>query len=444
MSVETLCARIATLDNEIKLQRELLKKLKSEKSCVQYELNMIQDPISRLPLELSSQIFLHAVGGFAKPGPLHAPVLILRVCNSWRDIALATPELWSAVHIAFPCAEGKKKAVKTWLDRARPRPLSVILDGVFDHDVVDLVWKRARQLEHLEIWLAEELSDSEFEYDANDNDEVILWRDDNAPRRLSSLKTLKFTDRHVESDPIPVSLAHIVELLRLAPKLTECVFDVQELGRSDYSDIFEDEEKLVLPNVRRLLFGDPACEEGFGGDDGIFPYLSVPKLEALSISLHTIAASDLLSFLTQHSPPLKELTLGDPKATKAVTLRKCLRAAPKLRRFEAWLLPFTAISLFKSLAKSPSLLRHLTTLIIHFRSLRGARIYQSLWTTILDALTARRTQLQVFRLELPDSDGPPDAHLPAADTVAALRTLADSGMHIHITGVLESRVLAHH
>ena len=32
----------------------------------------------------------------------HAPLVLLRVCRSWREIALTTPQLWKSVDLALP------------------------------------------------------------------------------------------------------------------------------------------------------------------------------------------------------------------------------------------------------------------------------------------------------------------------------------------------------
>ncbi|KAJ7853706.1 hypothetical protein B0H14DRAFT_3653704, partial [Mycena olivaceomarginata] len=93
--------RIAKLDTEIESQKELLKKLERDKSLAQRQLNAARDPVARLPLEISSEIFVQSLAPFPEPGALHAPML-RNICNAWSDIALSTPELWAAIHINFP------------------------------------------------------------------------------------------------------------------------------------------------------------------------------------------------------------------------------------------------------------------------------------------------------------------------------------------------------
>ncbi|KAK7031559.1 F-box domain-containing protein [Favolaschia claudopus] len=397
-----LWARVAKLDNEIKAHRELLKQLEREKSQTQYELNMVRDPMSRLPFEISSQIFIHTLNGFAQPGPARIPTLFLSVCNSWSSIALGTPELWSSIHITFPCAGGFTEVLPIWLDRARNCPLSIALEGILEHEVTDIIWQRAKQLRHLEIWLAEG-------FDVPDGPlHAALWRSASPPEPFPSLETFKMSDRHL-AEGSGVSPTHVVQLLRLAPNLTECVFAVQ---RTNFRTILGLEEGIVLPNLRRLIFGDT---ENPHGDTEIIHYLSLPKLEVLYISL----------------------ILGEGQTIQVVnTLLKCFRVAPTLKRFEAWMSVTTATSLFVSFQKTRSLFIRLTTLVIHCPSISDVGLYEPLWIAILELTTARRRRLKIFRLNL-DGRGPPHENLPDANTMAALRVLADAGMRIHITGVLE-------
>ncbi|KAJ6541783.1 hypothetical protein B0H19DRAFT_883727, partial [Mycena capillaripes] len=91
------------------------------------DLNAVLDPIARLPLEISSDIFLRCLPPFPEPGTRYFPMLFLHVCSAWTNIALSTPALWAAVRIAFPCAEGFKEGLQAWLRRAGNNPLSICL-----------------------------------------------------------------------------------------------------------------------------------------------------------------------------------------------------------------------------------------------------------------------------------------------------------------------------
>ncbi|KAJ7016647.1 hypothetical protein C8F04DRAFT_1341554 [Mycena alexandri] len=103
MSAEELQARIDAVSADIEKQKEVLKQLERDKSSLQRQLNNIHDPVARLPLEISSEIFLHCLpfGHFHEyQSQVHAaPILLLNVCNTWSDIVLPTPELWAHIRI---------------------------------------------------------------------------------------------------------------------------------------------------------------------------------------------------------------------------------------------------------------------------------------------------------------------------------------------------------
>ncbi|KAJ6516810.1 hypothetical protein C8R47DRAFT_405371 [Mycena vitilis] len=117
-TVEELQARITTLSTKIDVQKNVLRSLEKEKSLAQRQLNSVLDPVARLPLEISSEIFLQSLPPFPKAGAEHVPMLLLNVCHAWTDIALSKPELWAGIQITFPCTPTFKDGVQTCLNRA--------------------------------------------------------------------------------------------------------------------------------------------------------------------------------------------------------------------------------------------------------------------------------------------------------------------------------------
>ena len=91
--------------------------------------------ISTLPVELLSEIFRWYVASafFHYPSSQYWPPLILtRVCSSWRDIVMGLPRLWTQVVI--PCAhqcqtlhEDCLQRCNDWLQRSFPHPVAVDL-----------------------------------------------------------------------------------------------------------------------------------------------------------------------------------------------------------------------------------------------------------------------------------------------------------------------------
>lgn len=92
----------------------------------------IISPLRRLPSEVLSEIFIHALPPF--PFVLlknEAPLVFERVCKRWRSVSRSTPSLWSSITLLLAKgAEEKDFAIaSTCLARAGERPLSLSLGG---------------------------------------------------------------------------------------------------------------------------------------------------------------------------------------------------------------------------------------------------------------------------------------------------------------------------
>ncbi|KAJ7755186.1 hypothetical protein B0H16DRAFT_1372176, partial [Mycena metata] len=86
--------RIRELASAIKVHKDAIRELERTKSEVEGDLNAILDPIGRLPLEISSDIFLRCLPSNPTCDIHDAPLVFMRVCHSWSNIALSTPSLW--------------------------------------------------------------------------------------------------------------------------------------------------------------------------------------------------------------------------------------------------------------------------------------------------------------------------------------------------------------
>ncbi|KAF8972360.1 hypothetical protein BDZ97DRAFT_1913565 [Flammula alnicola] len=68
------------------------------------EYRALISPVRRLPVDILQEIFCHCLVTEHNALMSHhdAPVLLARICSSWRSIAFSTPELWSSIHIPVP------------------------------------------------------------------------------------------------------------------------------------------------------------------------------------------------------------------------------------------------------------------------------------------------------------------------------------------------------
>ncbi|KAK7018872.1 hypothetical protein R3P38DRAFT_2978800, partial [Favolaschia claudopus] len=101
-------------------------------------------PIRRIPLDVLEQIFIACLPAHRNcvMSAQEAPVLLGRVCSSWRTLAFSAPRLWSLLHIALPnpdessafpdaCAfklAQRLEVASAWLERSGNCPLSVSVE----------------------------------------------------------------------------------------------------------------------------------------------------------------------------------------------------------------------------------------------------------------------------------------------------------------------------
>jgi hypothetical protein len=100
-------ARLVRMNDEIGRVQETLDELKRQRDELvrlidQY--HALTSPIRRIPREILQEIFIHCLPT-DRPAVMserEAPLLIGRVCSSWRSISQSTPELWTSVHVSIP------------------------------------------------------------------------------------------------------------------------------------------------------------------------------------------------------------------------------------------------------------------------------------------------------------------------------------------------------
>ncbi|KAJ6558231.1 hypothetical protein B0H19DRAFT_132493 [Mycena capillaripes] len=423
--VQELRARIEKVSTEIALQKEVLKKLERDKSLLQRRLNVVLDPVARLPPEISSKIFLQTLPPFPVLDAEHLPLLLLRICHAWTDIVLPTPALWAAIYVEYPYAEGLEKVLKMWVQRAGNRLLSVSLRGTPKQRIRAAVWKYCQQLKHLEISCDQEEENDEGDDEdgsAEGNDEENEINLLGGPEPLPSLETLAIRSLGWMQK---FSGPQILKTLRLTPNLVECVFD----GMHPVSPVGNPAAKLVLPSLRRLIFGG-GSNFAPDNDEGILKCLSLPALEALSLPVRNVSGDDLLAFLKRSLPPLRELVLGNGvDGISWPKMHECLQLVPTLTRLEMWAPGSRLVEeLFVALADSPSFLPNLHTLTTYVFSL--FTISHSTWETLLRAVSSRRQMLEIVHLRLKVGDTV--SFKPTAEILAAFREEVVDGRQVYI------------
>ncbi|KAJ7633088.1 hypothetical protein FB45DRAFT_914341 [Roridomyces roridus] len=127
-------ARIAQLDLEIQSLQDsdLLDGLLIEREQAHRALADYKYPILSLPTEITSEIFVHFLPAYPQRPELVgllSPSLFLQVCRHWRDVALATPALWSTMMLQVVGGSNfyseEHDLLDTWLQRSGHCPLSI-------------------------------------------------------------------------------------------------------------------------------------------------------------------------------------------------------------------------------------------------------------------------------------------------------------------------------
>ncbi|KAJ7151802.1 hypothetical protein C8R43DRAFT_1127440 [Mycena crocata] len=139
---------LASLTGEIAAMQRAINKLTTERDGLAAYVDAhraLISPVRRIPLDIIQEIFIACMPTHRNcvMSAAEAPVLLGRICSSWRSISLATPRLWSRLHIAQPISPPfefhparlsseeklaqRSEITKMWLDRARQCPLSISL-----------------------------------------------------------------------------------------------------------------------------------------------------------------------------------------------------------------------------------------------------------------------------------------------------------------------------
>ncbi|CAA7270695.1 unnamed protein product [Cyclocybe aegerita] len=138
------CIDLILLEERILDTKKVLDGLIEEHRAFRSKLNEVHDPLfKKLPPELVSRVFIACLpenknnpneAGYLDPLPLSLPIrrsstplLLASICEIWRQLAFATPQLWSSIFIQLKPenVQYQTKVVERWLGRSGGVPLSL-------------------------------------------------------------------------------------------------------------------------------------------------------------------------------------------------------------------------------------------------------------------------------------------------------------------------------
>ncbi|KAK7000430.1 hypothetical protein R3P38DRAFT_3369512 [Favolaschia claudopus] len=413
---------IEELSLAINAQRAILHDLKAKRLEVQHRLNLFLDPIARLPLELQSCIFVFVDSQSLprKPDSNVPPILLLRVCRLWRDIALATPMLWTKIQItnSLPCGPNRLRLCSMWLERARGLPLSVTLRGLLtlDQNLQDLLAQYSPQLKDLTLMIDVSL--------IKGSNPDILWK--MPERSLPSLKTLS-----IEPAGYYTFIGYIgdwLDILRAAPGLSHC-----EMVNTFDNPNVPPPQPLMHASLECMHLGERGAldlRRNMGSNSlAILQYLTLPALKVLTVSELDIAHEAFLAFLSRSSPPLESLEMILPHREPWLepVVSRFLPLIPQLVTLElaaidgVRILPFVDL-----LASSSEVLPHLHTIVFRINAAMNIH-YSGLLSMLKCRFTLCPTRLERFELNFTEY-----VDMPNEEVRVGLQQLVRDGLKIHI------------
>ncbi|KAF7290163.1 F-box domain-containing protein [Mycena indigotica] len=263
------------IDETITALKAQLVQLEDRQKAIQDKLSTLTFPVQTLPAEIFCHIF-RATLSSTDPRKVNAMLLsITAVCQRWRRIAIADPNLWTTTCYFLQGRDHFDPVFSHFLERTQGLPITVHVD--------------ARE----ESWLPPPLFTS-----------CRQWKE--ASLSLAGANAIKIG--------LGLDSASIDNILDL-PHLTKLTLDL-----GFYMEYQEDQTFSNAPLLRDLAIGDAVLISGLG-----FP---VHQLQKLTL-LHTLSLSDLVALLPQ-LVVLEDLTLcdecdeGDVQSTQPPVEMPCL------------------------------------------------------------------------------------------------------------------------
>ncbi|KAJ7156680.1 hypothetical protein C8R46DRAFT_1114839 [Mycena filopes] len=130
-TLEAERTHVANLDVQIQALLRSASSLLEQRRLVQERLDSYRYPVLTLPTEIICEIFTQLMPVYPACPPLKGVLSaanLTQICRTWRDIALATPALWRAVHMPIGANTRFAHKLDMWLNKSRSSPLSLEIE----------------------------------------------------------------------------------------------------------------------------------------------------------------------------------------------------------------------------------------------------------------------------------------------------------------------------
>ncbi|KAJ7639379.1 hypothetical protein FB45DRAFT_905452 [Roridomyces roridus] len=294
-------------------------------------------PVLTLPVEITIQIFTHCLPSFENlpnRGPLMGlkapPAVFLAVCRAWREIALATPALWSTLRLRFDLIPKSDAAFAT----GQVEEFIHLNEDELDLDVLfpiarvrDIIHLYAHHIAHLELY----------------SSQVDIHK--------LALDTVDFPIlRHalIDGGHWSLGVENPVKIFKSAPQFSELILeDVTDL--SHYAFPMHQLTKFEGPLGDLQLFAfapnliEVACyvPESYPPPSSVITHTCLQSLRVLDSCYSPDSAMDVLPHLTL--PKLRTLDIKKVAATEPASLSEFLdRSGAQLRTLAVYVHDFDA------------------------------------------------------------------------------------------------------
>ncbi|KAG1868302.1 hypothetical protein DFJ58DRAFT_911450 [Suillus subalutaceus] len=299
-------------------------------------------PISRLPTEILSEIFLYCLPDdeYLTYASGQAPMLLTRICRQWREVAVGLPMLWCRLQLEFWYEDWQRTfrhddwqtrafGYDSWLKRSAGCPLSLRLEcGTDWRELQRLLQPYAQQISSLSLGFL--CCDGPFmmeDFHSLKELTICKYIFDDPPRAINrSLSKLPVNLRRINMENVWFNrkrlnsfthsawgrLTHIeinldglcafTRILRLCPNLSSLkvigVLHTIQTARS-----------VTHTNLQSLCMSWSVLRNS-GEDLGLFKGITFPNLRVLQVKYRgPWPHEDFLEFLTRSKCPLERLVL---------------------------------------------------------------------------------------------------------------------------------------
>jgi hypothetical protein len=385
------CTEDIALEQQLKELKKLMENIHIKRRALRTVMNQNHDRlIHRFPPEIASRIFFYysPITGFLETYAKTNTLFLGAICQKWRQLAWATPEVWTWIYInhklIYRWNSNAAKLLAEWLERSATLPLTIRFLGPSNGDsavycvVTDLLNK------HLSRWYDIELDIPAHHFhrlggssqqnilhklgilpSIGSNQPLSMFRMECSPIELGLMYwSLKYVDilwnnltaLHLAS----LALDEFFEALRRAPHLaTITLLGIEPLsGNFGVPNI-----RISCPHVRSLELG--SIESEVLGQ--ILNLVCLPSLEQWTLYWCLFPLNTMISFIESSSFGLKTFRItGDHDIRDQI--HDLLRRLPSIEVLQLGFIfedkPPTAILFFELLCSSSetSFLPHLQTL----------------------------------------------------------------------------------